>query len=425
MAKNDIITIYCFDQEVGRIGYDEDRRTSTFQYNPDFLKLIQYGNLFPFIFKKTAAPQLFSRYNTESFRGLPPMISDSLPDVFGNLIFKTWLEANHKDFNKISIIEQLAYVANRGMGALEYRPGKEIKKTTTINLDEITQVLSQVLDHNNQVSGDQLDSEALLNIFKIGSSAGGARPKILISQHQKTGKIIPGDLEFSNSYNHYLVKLFIPDEEHAYSRETVEYCYYLTATGVGITMMPSKLVENKHFATLRFDRHGGKKKHILTASGLTGWDFKDPAESSYENLFKLAVNLKIAPKQIDELFKRMVFNVVFFNIDDHLKNHSFIYDEASDRWDLSPAYDITYALNPLVRVLRVNRVLSINGKRKDVLLADLLGIAEQFTVKKAKQIIQTVQEAIPVLERHAKELNIPEHVIEGMKKDFVTFNLGD
>jgi len=423
MAKNDIIGLFCFGKEIGRIGFDEDRRTSTFQYHPDFLKAGDYSKLFPFIIKHTATAQLFNKYNNESFKGLPPMIADSLPDTFGNIIFKAWMENNHKDFERISIVEQLAYVGNRGMGALEYRPGKSIPKNANINLDEITDVLSRVLDQKSHTSGEKLDSAALLNIFKIGTSAGGARPKVLISQHKVTAMLIPGDLEYSADYEHYLVKLYIPETEYPYNRQTVEYCYYLTAIELGITMMPSKLIEEKHFATLRFDRQDGKKKHILTASGMTGWDFKDPVVSSYENLFELAVNLKISPKQIDELYKRMVFNVVFFNIDDHLKNHSFIYDEEYDRWDLSPAYDLTYALNAVIRVIRVNRVMSINGKRKDISLNDLLSVAEKFTVKKAKQIIESVQNAIPFWLQQARTYEIPENVITEMQKDFIRFEV--
>ncbi len=423
MAKNNLITLYCFDQEIGRVGFDEDRAISTFQYHPDFLKSGNFLRLFPYIFKKTAMPQVFSIYNTESFRGLPPMIADSLPDVFGNIIFKAWLETNDKDFKKISALEQLAYVGRRGMGALEYRPEKKVGKNVTINLEEITEVIGQVLTQKNDVSEELLDSAALLNIFKIGSLAGGARPKILISEHKGSGRVISGDLEYSDNYDHYLVKLHIPEEEHPYSREKVEYCYYLTATALGIMMMPSKLIEDKHFATLRYDRLDGKKKHVLTASGMTGWDFKDPEKSSYENLFELAVNLKLPPRQLDELFLRMVFNVVFFNIDDHLKNHAFIYDELLDRWDLSPAYDLTYALNPLQQAIRINRAMSINGKRRNIVLADLMEIAENYTIKGPKQIIEKVDQGIAIWFEQAKQLGIPEKIIFEMQKNFNPIDL--
>ena len=154
---------------------------------------------------------------------------------------------------------------------------------------------------------------------------------------------------------------------------------------------------------------------------MTGWDFKDPQKSSYENLFTLALNLKLPPKQLDELFLRMVFNVVFFNIDDHLKNHAFIYNQDRDRWDLSPAYDITYALNPLQQVVRVNRALSIGGKRRDVSMDDLLTIAETYTVKNPKQVIEKVVKGIELWLENAEKLGIPKHIIAAMQKDFVRF----
>ena len=275
MAKNNIIEVILFGQEIGKLGYDVDKRASYFQYNPDFLEANQYTNIFPYVFKRIKPVQVFNKFEGETFRGLPPMIADSLPDMFGNIIFKEWFEAKNKEFKKITPLEQLTYVSNRGMGALEYRPTAEIPKSSTINIDEIVEVLNKVLDLKNETAAEALNDAALLNIFKIGTSAGGARPKILISEHKETGKIIPGDIEYSNAYNHYLVKLSM-NEEWGYNKEKVEYAYYLMAQEVGIQMMPSKLIENKHFATLRYDRQNGEKQHVLTASGLTGWDFKKP-----------------------------------------------------------------------------------------------------------------------------------------------------
>lgn len=418
MAKNQIINLFCFGEEIGRIGYDLDRNTSFFQYHPDFLKTGKFSKMFPYIFKRTDRIQVFSKYNTETFKGLPPMIADSLPDVFGNIIFKAWLEALDKDFEKITVLKQLAYVGSRGMGALEYKPNVKINKGSTIDLDDIIKVLTKVLDQKQHISGDRLDTKALFNVFKIGSSAGGARPKILVAEHKETKKIIPGDMVYSEEYNHYLIKLNIPEEPYDYSREIVEYCYYLTATELGIKMMPSHLVDGKHFATIRFDRQYGKKQHILTASGMTGWDFQDPSESSYENLFKLTASLKIPQAEIDQLFKRMIFNLVFFNIDDHLKNHSFIYDPQKDSWNLSPAYDLTYSLNPLLKVTKVSRALSINNKRTNIELADVLSIAEKYSIKNPLKIITSTQEKIKYWKINAIKLQIHERVIEGIMKDF-------
>lgn len=423
MTKNDIISVFCFGQEIGRIGLDENQHRSSFQYNPEFLKSNLYTNLFPQtgILKRVPQVQLFNQFNSETFRGVPPMIADSLPDVFGNIIFKKWLESSDQQFNQISVIEQLAYVADRGMGALEYRPSKELPLSSSIDLTEIILVLKEVLHTKEELHESRLNHEALLNIFKIGSSAGGARPKILISENRETREIIPGDLNHSADYTHYLVKLNLEDEL-GYNREVIEYSYYLTATHLGITMMPSKLIEQKHFATQRFDRLNGLKKHILTASGLTGWDYQRPNDSSYENLFELALFLKVPHREIEELFKRMVFNIIFCNTDDHLKNHSFVYDEVADKWNISPAYDLTYSLNPLMNYTRTSRALSVNGKRIDISLKDVLTIAETYTIKNARNVVIELQNSIEFWNLRAKELEIPTNIIDRINKDFVRLN---
>lgn len=420
MSKNNIIEVILFGQEIGKLGYDIDKRASYFQYNPDFLESNQYTNIFPYIFKRIKPVQVFNKFEGETFRGLPPMIADSLPDMFGNIIFKEWFEAKNREFKKITPLEQLTYVSNRGMGALEYHPTAKIPKSTTINIDEIVEVLNKVLGLKNETTAEALNDAALLNIFKIGTSAGGARPKILISEHRETGKIIPGDMEYSNAYNHYLVKLCM-NEEWGYNKEKVEYAYYLMAQEAGIQMMPSKLIDNKHFATLRYDRQNGKKQHVLTVTGLTGWDFKKPDDASYENVFKLALDLKVPYKNIQELFKRMVFNLVFANIDDHLKNHSFIYDKETNSWGLAPAYDITYPLNINATYLKTSRALAINSKRTEIELDDIMTIAETFAIKNPKGIIKEVQNVIGNWDNITKELEIPEKVRKSIGNEFIKF----
>ena len=417
MAKNNLIGLHCFGKELGKIGFDEHRNASFFQYNPEFLKEDTYMDMFPLIFKRIAQTQVFEQYNNDTFRGLPPMIADSLPDTFGNIIFKAWLESGSKNLKQISVLEQLAYVGTRGMGALEYLPCKDLSGSTTINIDEITEIVKQVLEQKSNTGATALDHASLLNIFKIGTSAGGARPKILVSENKKTKEIIPGDIVYSADYDHYLVKLGMEDDKK-YSPELIEYIYYLTAAATGIDMMPSKLIDERHFATLRFDRQDGHKKHVLTATGMAGWDFMDPKVSSYENLFDLAVYLKLPHKDIEQLFRRMVFNLVFANHDDHLKNHSFIYNDANNKWALAPAYDLTFSLNPLLTYKRTSRALSVNGKRVEVGLDDVLKIADSYTIKNPKGIIDQVQQAMVVWEAHAKDMAVPEMVVEGMKKQF-------
>jgi len=418
MARDKIIDVIAFGQELGKLGYDIDQGKSFFQYNPEFLASGQYSKLFPFIFKRTKPAQIFTEYQQDTFQGLPPMIADSLPDTFGNIIFQEWLTA--RGIQKVTPLEQLAYVADRGMGALEYKPVKELPNTSSIIIDEIITILEKVLKLKNDTSGASLDELSLLNVFKIGTSAGGARPKILISEHKETGKIIAGDSVTSEDYNHYLVKLHLDDSD-GYNKEKVEYAYYLLAQEAGIDMMPSKLIDNKHFATLRYDRQNGEKQHVLTVTGLTGWDFKrQPENSSYENVFKIALGLEVPHKDLQQLFKRMVFNVVFRNIDDHLKNHSFIYNKETDSWNLAPAYDLTYALNPLFTFKTTSRALSINGKRTEITIRDVLIIADEFSIKNPKGIITEVQALIPRWSDLANELKIPVHIVEKITEDLIT-----
>ncbi|WP_339705168.1 type II toxin-antitoxin system HipA family toxin [Algoriphagus aquimarinus] len=422
MSKNDLITVYCFGQEIGRLGFDENRGISYFQYSESFLESGKMKNLFPpqmGIIQRISQTQVFRGYTSNSFRSLPPMIADSLPDMFGNIIFKEWLESTRSDFAKITVLEQLAYVANRGMGALEFRPKKEIPKNATIVIDDIVEVLKKVMDTKERTAAINLDHESLLTVFKIGSSAGGARPKILISEHKKHGKIIPGDINYSDDYNHYLVKLNL--DEVPYNRELIEYSYYLSATKAGIEMMDSKMIEEKHFATKRFDRVNGKKKHVLTITGLTGWDYTDTTspQTSYENLFRLLPFLHIPHAESVQLFKRMVFNIIFCNKDDHFKNQSLIYDDLQDSWNLAPAYDITYSLNPLINFKKSYRVLSVNGKKNDITFADVQAVANQFTIKNYRQIILEIQSAIPFWIEKAVELGIPELIIKRIKNDFI------
>lgn len=415
MAKNQLIDVHCFGKEVGRIGLDPDKRRSFFQYHPDFLQSDQYSNLFPAtgILKRVENVQVFSNFFNDTFQGLPPMFADSLPDAFGNIIFQKWLEKEGKSLQEISPLEQLAYVGTRGMGALEYHPVKEIPAGGEIDLKEIIAVLKKVLDKKAQITGTQFNEAALLHIFKMGTSAGGARPKLLIAQHKETGIIIPGDIARDVDYDHYLVKLSL-EENNGYRAEWIEYSYYRIAKELGIQMMPSKLIDGKHFATLRFDRQNGRKKHVLTASGLSGWDFKQATNSSYENLFELALFLKVPHKDIEELFRRMVFNVVYQNTDDHLKNHSFIYDESKDSWQLAPAYDLTYALNPLLHFKSINRALSINHKRQHIQEEDLLKIAATFTVKNARTTLQEIRESKAKWRTLALEIGIEKKVVKDM-----------
>ncbi|GAB1856334.1 type II toxin-antitoxin system HipA family toxin [Flavobacteriaceae bacterium MHTCC 0001] len=420
MKNLDKIEVCIFDIKVGVLAFDKEKSISYFQYYPNFLEPESYLNIFPIGIKKTPMVQKFKTYNTV-FNGLPPQIADSLPDDFGNRIFNEWLKLKKVDIKAISPVYQLAYLSKRGMGALEYIPGLELRKkeNQTIDFDKITGVLNIIMDSKRDYNEIQLDDLSLLNIYHLGTSMGGARPKVVVSEHRITNQIIPGDVTFSNEYNHYLVKLNLGKD--SYNKELVEYAYYKMATCVGLDMMPCKMIDGKHFATLRYDRINGEKVHVLTASGISGYSFRDPEMSSYENLFKIANKIKIPPADMDALFRRMVFNFTFKNVDDHLKNHSFIFDRKTNKWRLSKSYDINYPLDALNKYLNSPHALSLNKKRVNINITDLMLMADLYGIKNPNKIIKEVNKGICLWDEIAEALHIPTRVKDAIKKDFTNF----
>jgi serine/threonine-protein kinase HipA len=386
----DILNIKLFGEEIGRLGYDNDKRCSYFQYSPDYLTTNNSKSL-PFIIKRNPEIQSFPQFEGKAFRGLPPMFADSLPDIFGNHLFQSWLNAQGKPI-QLNALEQLAYVGRRGMGAWEYEPTLTMDAPSSFRIAEMAQLLKEILADKESLMPEIANAEGLLNLFRIGTSAGGMRPKILVARHRKTNQIMPGDLLYGPHHDYFLVKLNL-ENDPSHPKETIEFIYASIAQQHGIDMMPCELWEGQHFATHRFDRQNNQKQHVLTASGLTGWDYQNTEDSSYENLFKLAMALKITLNELQQLFRRMVFNVVFNNIDDHLKNHSFTYHPETDQWHLSPAYDLTYALNPKLKFHKVSRALSIGGKREQISRKDLLKIADTFSIEQAEQTIQEILES--------------------------------
>jgi len=284
----DILNIKLFGEEIGRLGYDNDKRCSYFQYSPDYLAK-NNSKILPFIIKRTPEIQSFPQFEGKAFRGLPPMFADSLPDVFGNHLFQSWLNAQGKPI-QLNALEQLAYVGRRGMGAWEYEPTLTMDAPSSFRIAEMAQLLKEILADKESLMPEIANAEGLLNLFRIGTSAGGMRPKILVARHRKTNQIMPGDLLYGPHHDYFLVKLNL-ENDPSHPKETIEFIYASIAQQHGIDMMPCELWEGQHFATHRFDRQNNQKQHVLTASGLTGWDYQNTEDSSYENLFKLATLL--------------------------------------------------------------------------------------------------------------------------------------
>ena len=385
----EILNIKWLGKEIGRLGYDVNKRCSYFQYNPNFLEDNSTWCI-PFIINNSPQTQTFPQFEGKAFRGLPPMFADSLPDVFGNHIFQTWLNAQGTSI-QLNALEQLAYVGQRGMGAWEYEPSIHLEAPASFRITEMTQLLTGILAEKETLSPEFANTEGWMNLFRIGTSAGGMRPKILVARNRKTQQILPGDLLYGPHHDALLVKLNL-ENDPTHPKEIIEFVYANIAQALGIDMMPCELWDGQHFATHRFDRQNNRKQHVLTASGLTGWDYQNPEDSSYENLFKLSMALKLPWVELQQLYRRMVFNVLFNNIDDHLKNHSFLYHPETEQWHLAPAYDLTFALNPKLKFHKVSRALSIYGKREQITRKDLLKIANSFSIEQAEEIIDEIRE---------------------------------
>lgn len=415
----ELINVVLFSEEIGVLGYNKKTAQSYFAFNQEFLAKNIYKNIFPIGIKRINQVQLFKNQNTKTFRGLPSVFADSLPDDFGNTIFQKWLEIHKIKINDLTPIHQLAYVSNRGMGALEYVPGKVLDSSENIDLKDITNIVKEIISEKKSFSENIINNNSLFNVFKLGTSAGGARPKVIISEHRKTKKIIPGDIDFSKNYKHYLVKLNIEGRD-SYNREKVEFAYSKMAKKAGIDMMPCKLIEEVHFATERYDRVNGKK-HVLTATGISGLDYTNSEHSSYENLFEIANYINVPQRDLEEMFRRMVFNFVFHNTDDHLKNHSFIYNKEYDNWEITPGYDINYSLDALNKWVGAVHSLSLNNKRKEIEIEDFLSIAKKYAINRPLDIIEQVEIATKSWREISYSIGVPNQVIDNIQKDFQFF----
>ena len=312
-------------------------------------------------------------------------------------------------------LKQLSYVGNRGMGALEYYPATNAISMEQMQLHSITGILGAIMSGQNERLRQGMEYEDMLRVFRVGTSAGGARPKVLLARGED-GKLYGGDSIPLGIYDYLLIKLDL--DESAYKPLRTEMAYHELALAAGIDMMPCEMIDEKHFATHRFDRVKGCRVHCFTATGLSGWDFKgDPVHSSYENLFELCVKLHVPLSDMSRLFRRMVFNVLMGNLDDHFKNHSFVFDKFRLTWGLSPAYDLTYAMNPRLAVSKVSRALSINGKRENITWKGMLVLAKRYMVKRPTEHLDAVLQARDMLEEKCAEYKVEEKDVTAIRQD--------
>ena len=431
----EVAYVKIWDKIVGAVVWNEEKGYASFEYSQDFKKqgwdlapltmpLRSNKNLweFPELKKDPSLP-------FDTFKGLPGLLADVLPDKYGNTLINEWLAKNGRPANSMNPVELLCFIGNRGMGALEFEPvvQRDSSKTTRLEIDSLVDVAHKILNQKQQLKTNIADNEekALRDILKVGTSAGGARPKAIIAYNEKTGEVRTGqNTNLPQGFKHWLLKLDgVSDiqlgDTHGYGR--VEMAYYLMAKDCGIQMMPSQLIEENgraHFMTLRYDRtSAGEKHHVQTFCAIKHYDFNLVNHFSYEQLFQTMRELQLPYPEAEQMFRRMVFNVLARNCDDHTKNFAFILPK-NDKWQLAPAYDLCHAYRP--DSIWVSRhALSINGKRENITKEDFMEVAENMNIKKAKEIIQQVNDVVAQWQKYAKQVNVDTKLAKAIEGTLV------
>lgn len=410
--------VYIWDEHVGAIAWDERRQTGSFEYAERFRD--KGWDLSPLVMPiNYRQVWQFSSLNHDTFMGLPGLFADALPDAFGKALLDRWLASVGRTF--ANPVERLCYQGSRSMGALEFVPAQDnyLERSTAIEVDALVQVAREVLNTKAALntSFDNDAKEAIANIIRVGTSAGGQRAKAVIAYNDETHEVRSGQIAAPEGFSHWLLKLDgvtnaeLGDPKHF---GQIEYVYYLMARESGIDMMESRLFEENgraHFMTRRFDRLDHEQKvHMQTLCGLAHFDYKVLHAYSYEQVFQVMRRLRLPYAQAEDMYRRMVLNVIARNQDDHTKNISFLMNREG-KWRLSPAYDISWCYNPQ-GAWTAKHQMSINGKWDDITEQDMLDVAKNVNIKQPGQIIEQVRDAVAMWPKLAAEHGIPRYIID-------------
>lgn len=414
-----IVEVKLFNKTVGSIEWNDNGGNSTFQFSNDFIN----SGIEPSPIVMPTQERIFETNRDHiNFHSLPYLLSDSMPDEFGNMMMKEWLRQKNLLINDINPVDRLTYIGRRGMGALEYEPINH-KENANYNIivAELLEVAKKVLEGKEETTYNDLDKESLSDILRIGTSVGGARAKALVAlktdSDNKIIEIRPGDIIQPEGYTYWLLKIDGANEMtlgESAGLGKIEYAYYKLAREAGIEISESYLHEENnrfHFLTKRFDRTDkGEKIHMQSLGALAGIDYKVQRASSYETLFRVMKRLQLTYNQFEQQYRRALFNVIARNHDDHVKNFSFLMNEEG-KWRISPAYDITYQYKDGGTWTNVHQS-SINGKFDRFSKDDLLSFGKTFGIKKANQILEEVIAAVSLWPKIAKEIDIPKEEIK-------------
>ena len=416
------------------IGYlhKQDNGLIGFQYDEDFLK--SGIELSPIKMPLSNTTYSFPALSEETFGGLPGMLADSLPDKFGNIVIKKYLESQGRTEESLTVLEKLCYTGKRGMGALEYEPSVSIiNGDEFFDIDALTKLASDILSERESLHV-KYNEGMISQLMQSSSPVGGARAKTLIALNPETNDIRSGQINAGKGYEYWLLKF--DDISNNKDKDTesdskeytkIEYAYYLMAQNAGIKMSECRLFEENgrsHFMTKRFDRKGakGEKLHMQSLCAMAHMDFNSPRVYSYEDAFNVMQQLKLPYADFIQLYKRMVFNEYARNYDDHTKNIAFLMDKRGV-WRLSPAYDMTFSYSKKSIWVNAHQML-INGKADGITEEDLLKTAKNAKINpsKAKEYINQVKNAILKWDAFAKEAGVSEAKANQIKS---FFNLTD
>lgn len=422
----DVVRVEYGDHEVGAVSYNTDTGLGSFEYSPSFQKT---GiELSPIKMPLGRRIYSFPEISQATFKGLPGMIADSLPDDFGNAVLNAWVATLGRPAEGISPLERLQYTGRRGMGALEYAPATQVRSlnaSQNVEIQSLVGIAQDILDDRNNFNvalagNGQADRDAMMALLSVGMSAGGARPKAVLAFNEDFTQVRSGQASVGEGFTHYLMK-FDGVSEHRKDKETfgdpmgygaMEYVYHLMAKQCGIEMMPSRLLEEgsrRHFITQRFDRRGNEKIHVQSLNGLAHVDFKMPGTYSYAELIQLARKLKLSAAEAEQIFRRMAFNVIARNHDDHSKNFAFLLDR-DHKWRLAPAYDLAYSYKPGSKWVN-SHWMSLNGKRDEFVREDFYSfekLSPLFTKRKIDQILNETIEHVSTWASISRIHEVPE-----------------
>ena len=426
---------------VGAVAWLDDREYAVFEYDKEFLK--KGLDIAPITMSLNDARRgdgkfAFSALNKETYLGLPGMLADVLPDKFGNSIIDAWLARNGRDSSSFSPVERLCYTGKRGMGALEFSPTviEKYDDSVTVEIAELVKLAQVIMQERNTLdvqlgetdhgnNNDEDKADAILDILRVGTSAGGARPKAVIAMNDK-GHVISGQTDVPKGYDYWLLKFDgVTDLELGEPKEygRIEYAYYLMAKEARIEMTQCKLLEENgraHFMTKRFDRvnqhhqhHQEQetqhlKQHMQTLCGIAHYDFNMAGAYSYEQAFEVMRKLRLSKAEATQQYRRMLFNIIARNQDDHTKNISFLMNEQG-KWTLSPAYDVTYSHNPAGKWTNQHQ-MSVNGKRDHFTRDELIETGKLISLSRPEEILDEVQQAVGKWMDFAKEAGVSKNI---------------